>query len=116
MAQGRETNIPAEQSQTSEEAWLSTSHADSRRTSRSQVTPVERSQPTLGLIWPVTSRSTFAALRRGRRVRRGPLTVSFKDGSPAEPPRVAYAIGRKVGSAVERNRLRRRLRAIVRQF
>lgn len=30
------------------------------------------------------------------------------------PPRVAYAIGRKVGPAVRRNRLRRRLRAIVR--
>jgi ribonuclease P protein component len=30
------------------------------------------------------------------------------------PPRVAYAVGRRVGSAVTRNRLRRRLRAAVR--
>jgi ribonuclease P protein component len=29
------------------------------------------------------------------------------------PPRVAFALGRKVGSAVERNRLRRRLRSIM---
>ena len=29
------------------------------------------------------------------------------------PPRVAYAIGRSVGSAVVRNRIRRRLRVIV---
>lgn len=29
------------------------------------------------------------------------------------PPRVAYAIGRRVGSAVDRNRVRRRLRAAV---
>jgi ribonuclease P protein component len=46
----------------------------------------------------------------------GPLTVSFVDGNPGLPPRVAYAIGRKVGSAVERNRLRRRLRAIVHEL
>jgi ribonuclease P protein component len=30
------------------------------------------------------------------------------------PPRVAFSIGRKVGTAVARNRLRRRLRAAVR--
>lgn len=31
----------------------------------------------------------------------------------AEVPRVAFAIGRRVGSAVARNRLRRRLRAAL---
>lgn len=30
-------------------------------------------------------------------------------GSPVEPPRVAYAVGRSVGGAVVRNRVRRRL-------
>ena len=40
------------------------------------------------------------------------MTVThLPDGSA--PPRVAYAIGRRVGSAVVRNRVRRRLRAIV---
>ena len=32
---------------------------------------------------------------------------------PVVPPRVAFAIGRDVGSAVVRNRLRRRLRALA---
>ncbi len=32
------------------------------------------------------------------------------------PPRVAYALGRAVGSAVVRNRIRRRLRSIVAAF
>jgi ribonuclease P protein component len=31
----------------------------------------------------------------------------------AVPPRVGYAIGRPIGTAVTRNRLRRRLRAVV---
>jgi ribonuclease P protein component len=34
-------------------------------------------------------------------------------GDPGRPPSVAYAVPRAVGGAVERNRLRRRLRALV---
>jgi len=36
------------------------------------------------------------------------------DGTPP-PPRVAFAVGRRVGSAVSRNRLRRRLRELARR-
>ena len=32
-------------------------------------------------------------------------------GSSEEPPRVAYAVGKPVGNAVTRNRVRRKLRA-----
>jgi ribonuclease P protein component len=38
--------------------------------------------------------------------------VRFAPGD-AGPPAVGYAIGRPVGSAVVRNRLRRRLRAVI---
>ena len=56
----------------------------------------------------------FAALRaEGRRVRRGPVTITWLPGDSGQPPRVAYAIGRRVGGAVVRNRVRRRLRAIT---
>ncbi len=65
-------------------------------------------------IWTIRDRATFEALRRGgRRVRRGPVTVTWLEGDPAEPPRVAYAVGRRAGGAVVRNRIRRRLRAII---
>ena len=59
----------------------------------------------------VRGRDSFAALsRQGRRVREGPLTVIHRSADTT--PRVAFAIGRKVGPAVVRNRLRRRLRAL----
>ena len=66
------------------------------------------------MVWRIRDRATFVALARSRRrVRRGPITVTWAPGDPAEPPRVAYAVGRRVGGAAVRNRVRRRLRAIV---
>ena len=69
------------------------------------------------MVWRVRDRATFAALRRSdRRVREGPITVTWAPGDPADPPRVAYAIGKRVGGATVRNRVRRRLREIVREL
>ena len=41
--------------------------------------------------------------------------MSWLDDEGLRPPRLAFAISRKVGSAVARNRLRRRLRELARQ-
>jgi ribonuclease P protein component len=49
-------------------------------------------------------------------VRQGPITITWAPGDPADPPRVAYAIGKRVGGATVRNRVRRRLREIVREL
>ena len=69
-------------------------------------------------VWRIRDAASFARLRQtGRRARCGPLTVVWLPADPPDssaPPRVAYAIGRKVGGAVIRNRLRRRLRAAFR--
>jgi ribonuclease P protein component len=66
------------------------------------------------LIDPIRDRESFVRLRReGRRVRIDPLWCSFVLIPDLDRPQVAFAIGRAVGPAVVRNRLRRRLRAIL---
>lgn len=71
-------------------------------------------------LWRVTDRATFHALRRsGRRVRRSVLTVTFLAPAPGidpTPPRVAFTVGKATGGAVVRNRVRRRLRAALREL
>ncbi len=49
----------------------------------------------------------------GRRFRHGIVWCTVVDDPAATPPRVAYAVGRPVGGAVVRNRVRRRLRAVM---
>lgn len=66
------------------------------------------------MIGRIRQRRAFERLRRdGRRARSEHLWCTFLVDSAAGQPRVAFAIGRAVGPAVVRNRLRRRLRAIV---
>jgi ribonuclease P protein component len=65
-------------------------------------------------IWRIRDRRTFEDLRaRGRRHRCGPIAVTALLVDDGRPPRVAYAIGRAVGPAVVRNKVRRRLRAVA---
>lgn len=63
----------------------------------------------------IRTRGEFAALReRGVRSRRASLRVAHVPEAPGTGPataRVAFAVGRPVGTAVVRNRLRRQLRA-----
>ncbi|MFN7148011.1 MAG: ribonuclease P protein component [Microthrixaceae bacterium] len=63
----------------------------------------------------VTERAVFAQFRRSRaRGRHGSLQVVRLDRPDAGRPAVAYAISRRVGNAVVRNRVRRRLRESAR--
>ena len=68
-------------------------------------------------LWRIRDRATFQRLRTdGVRRRSGPVTVSALPLDDGLPPRIAFAVGSHVGGAVVRNRLRRQLRAIVRQI
>jgi ribonuclease P protein component len=62
------------------------------------------------------SRPQFLAVRKGD-VRRGRafLLEVLDRHEPEDPPRVGFTVTKKHGNAVERNRMRRRLKAAVRQ-
>ncbi|MCI4344413.1 MAG: ribonuclease P protein component [Thermoplasmata archaeon] len=54
-------------------------------------------------------------MARVRPSRRGPVSLRRAASSDPGPAGVAYAVGRDVGNAVVRNRVRRRLQAAVAQ-
>ena len=109
-----EANLPAQDPQASQEPRVSPPNGDPGRASH-RASPAAQGPPApVGLIEPISDRATFLSLRRsGRRVRQGPLTVTFLPEGAVGPCRVAYSVSRRVGGAVQRNRLRRRLRAAV---
>ena len=66
------------------------------------------------MIWRIHEREAFRRLSaEGRRARAGVLWCNYVLDPQATPPRVAFAIGRAYGSAVERNRVRRQLRSVL---
>jgi ribonuclease P protein component len=66
------------------------------------------------LIWSVRGRREFERLRRSTcRARTDGLWCRYLSDPSARPLRIAFAVGRSYGTAVERNRLRRQLRAMV---
>jgi ribonuclease P protein component len=115
-----ETDVPAERAQTRQDARVPQADVDQGRPSGDPGTQGEGAAPAVrvsrraGGVEPIRSRRTFERLRRpDGRGRSGPLSVRFVAAPPGSRPQVAYAVGRQVGGAVDRNRLRRRLRAIV---
>ncbi|MCY6382708.1 ribonuclease P protein component [Hoeflea prorocentri] len=74
--------------------------------------------PSTGLspkIGRLRKRSEFLAVRKGER-RRGPyFIVEVLDRErPQDAPRIGYTVTKRQGNAVERNRIRRRLKEAVR--
>jgi ribonuclease P protein component len=69
------------------------------------------------LIERIQGRATFRRFgSSARRVRRGPITLVIAERDAGDAAGLAFAISRRVGGAVVRNRLRRQLRAIARDI
>ena len=113
-SRNREAHLPAKYSPSSPQARLSRPHAHPRRSLHHQGQAPQGPHPALGLIWKIRGRRTFQTLARsGRTARTETLWCTFLNDPTAVPLRVAFAIGRSIGPATRRNRLRRQLRAIV---
>lgn len=112
----READLPAEPAEAQQEARISSADADPRGSQRAEDAAPSRPRPSVRLIRRVRGHGTFRDLARTSARRRGALGARLLPGDPSEPPAVAYAIPRATGGAVERNRLRRRLRASVREL
>ena len=65
------------------------------------------------MIARVRDRAQFNGFQSAPRVRCGSLTLRVAPSVRPGSPSVAYSIGRPVGNAVRRNRIRRQLRARV---
>jgi len=66
-------------------------------------------------VGPVVSQATFQALRRpDGRARRGPLAVRWvRLPGHGDEVQVSYAISKRCGNAVRRNRIRRRTKSAI---
>jgi ribonuclease P protein component len=61
-------------------------------------------------------RADFLAAARGAKAPASAFVLQARERDLAGPVRIGFTVSRKVGSAVERNRVRRRLREVVRLF
>lgn len=82
---------------------------------QARTTNATRDRP--AAIGRLRRRRDFAAVfAEGREFARGPFVVRVRPNPEAVPSRLGFAIGKRLGSAVRRNRIRRRIRAILREL
>lgn len=112
-----EAHLPTEHSQASDEARVSCQKGNAWWPCGAPLPPAQGPSQAECVTASVTRRSTFAALSRsGARARHGVvrlrhLAVDHPEMQPGTPVALSFAFPRRFGSAVDRNRAKRRLRA-----
>jgi ribonuclease P protein component len=111
-----EADLSAEQPGAQPPSRLSRADGDGGRPGGDPGAPVARPQEAVGLS-TLTRRKDFLAANAGRRAPMPGFVLLVRprdDGSPAM--RVGFTVTKKIGNAVVRNRLKRRLRALAREL
>jgi len=112
-----EAHLSAECAASGATARIPASDGHEKRTSNRQRSPPPRPQEAGSLIERLRGRPAFARLQaEGVRVNDGLLWVRFVPDAAGRSARVGYALPRHLGSAVIRNKIRRRLRAAVKSI
>jgi ribonuclease P protein component len=110
-----EAHLSTEQSSSGQEARVPSSDEHPRRSGNPEVPAGQGPLQAVGIIDSLRGRGDFRRLRaEGRRWSSGPVWCIYRPDEAPEPSRAAFAIGRSVGNAVVRNRVRRRMREILR--
>src|SRR5215213_8246885 len=118
-----EADLPAQEASPRQGAWLSRPHEDDRRSPRPGRAPGTRSQAPVGLtagrgprprLEMLSSPQDFQALQQRGSIRSHPLLSARVLRTDLGTTRFGLATSRALGSAVVRNRVRRRLREAIR--
>jgi ribonuclease P protein component len=116
----READLSTQQAGAQAASRLSCAHGDQGRPQGHQRAPRPRPQAPVRLIFMtprlqrLRQRADFIATASGAKAHATGFVLQSRERRDLAPPRVGYTVSKKVGNAVERNRVRRRLREVVR--
>jgi ribonuclease P protein component len=111
-----EAHLPAEQSRPQAASRVPVPHGDTGRSPGAERPPRARPQEAQRLI-TIRKRADFVAANGGLRATTTGFVLLVRDRKDADPAmRVGFTVTKKVGGAVVRNRMKRRLRALAREI
>jgi len=117
-----ETNIPAQQKKTEEKPWFSGSHENKKRSAHHQEQKTEGTKKTCRLMSETlplherirTKKEFLFLYKKGNRYRGRYFNLIYLSND-LNFSRMAVVVSKKVGGAVERNTIKRRMRTLFRR-